>query len=168
MKKIILLLSAVALFGLGSMAQSMDSDIAMLQQYFGVEKIAMLKDYMKLNPQQDSAFWPIYDAYETERRELGKQRIMLINDYMKSISDASSEKATELVNRGVALEVNFKKLQQKYYKKMLKPIGAVKAAQFYQIENYLNNIINLGIQEQIPFIGELEQKHMNTPTPKKK
>lgn len=166
MKKLALLISAIVLFGMTSFAQS-DSDIAMLQQYFGVEKIAMLKDYMKLSPQQDSAFWPIYNSYETERRELGKQRIMLIKDYMNSISNVSSERATELVNRGVNLDIGFKKLQQKYYKKMLKAVGPVKAAQFYQIENYLNNIINLGIQEQIPFLGELEQKHDMMPKKKK-
>lgn len=39
---------------------------------------------------------------------------------------------------------------------MSKKIGPVKAAQFYQFENYLNNVINLSIQESIPFVGELE------------
>jgi hypothetical protein len=42
---------------------------------------------------------------------------------------------------------------------MSKTIGSVKAAQFYQMESYINNVINLGIQENIPFVGELEQMH---------
>jgi hypothetical protein len=42
---------------------------------------------------------------------------------------------------------------------MTKKIGPVKAAQFYQFENYINNVINLIIQENIPFVGQMEQKH---------
>jgi len=53
--------------------------------------------------------------------------------------------------------VAFKKLQMTYYKKMSKKIGEVKAAQFYQFEAYINNVINLSIQESIPFVGELQK-----------
>jgi hypothetical protein len=68
----------------------------------------------------------------------------------------SADKATEMVNEANAIDVEFKKLQKTYYKKMSKTIGEVKAAQFYQFEGYLNNIINLGIQENIPFVGEID------------
>jgi hypothetical protein len=41
-------------------------------------------------------------------------------------------------------------------KKIEKKVGVKQAAQFYQIENYLNNAINTSIAEEIPFIGELD------------
>lgn len=61
-----------------------------------------------------------------------------------------------MVKEEATITLAFKKLQKTYYKKMSKSIGEVKAAQFYQFENYLNNVINLAIQENIPFVGELD------------
>jgi hypothetical protein len=121
--------------------------------------MALLKEYMKFTPKQDSLFWKDYNAYEAERQELGKKRIQLIDEYLKAIENVNEAKATDMVDRSNANEIAFKQLQKKYFTKMAKTIGPVKAAQFYQFENYLNNIINLMIQENIPFLGELEQKH---------
>lgn len=157
MKKIICLV----LFAIGSVAlfgQVSRGDIELFQKYFGVEKAAMVKDYMKFTPAQDSAFWPVYNKYETERQALGQQRISLIDEYLKSIQNLTSEKASEMVDRSVSLEIKFKNLQKKYFSDMTKVIGPVKAAQFYQMENYINNVINIAIQENIPFVGEIEQK----------
>jgi len=69
----------------------------------------------------------------------------------------TDEKASELVKEANAIDVAFKKLQLTTNKKMTKAVGAVKAAQFYQFENYLNNVINVGIANNIPFVGEMEQ-----------
>jgi len=85
---------------------------------------------------------------------------------MKKIQNINEAEATGLVDKGITLEIKFKNLQKKYHTELAKKIGPVKAAQFYQLENYINNIINLMIQENIPFVGELEQKH--DAMPKKK
>jgi hypothetical protein len=159
MKKQIIALAILFIGALNLTAQTSQGDIQLVQQYFGTQKLALIKDYMKLTPHQDSAFWPIYTKYENERQSLGKQRIAMVEAYVKSVQDISEAKATEMVNKGVALEISFKNLQKRYFTEMTKKIGSVKAAQFYQLENYLNNIINLSIQEEIPFVGDLEQKH---------
>ena len=94
-----------------------------------------------------------------ERLELMKQRIAMIDDYAKNVKDITEAKATELVNKAVAMDIKFKELQKRYFPEMSKKIGAVKAAQFYQFETYLSNVIYMAITEQIPFIGDLSQKH---------
>ena len=39
---------------------------------------------------------------------------------------------------------------------MCKIIGGKEAAKFFQLEDYLENTIRISIQEQIPFIGEMD------------
>jgi hypothetical protein len=150
-----------AAFSFGLFAQVSQGDVKLIQQYFGTEKVALLKDYMKFTPKQDSAFWGVYDGYEKERQELGKQKFTMIDEYMKNVKDITEAKANEMVDKSLNLALNFKNLQKKYFPKFVKAIGAVKAAQFYQFENYLENVININIQENIPFVGQLEQKHAN-------
>lgn len=63
MKKITLIFSALLLFSLYSNSQILESDIKFVQDVFGMEKTAMVKQYMNLTPQQDSLFYPDYNAY---------------------------------------------------------------------------------------------------------
>jgi len=159
MKKLILTLAILLIGSSWLFAQMSQGDIQLVQKYFGLEKMSLLKEYMKLTPAQDSVFWPVYNKYENERLDLGKQRFALLDDYIKNVKDITEAKANEVVNKGVALDINFKNLQKRYFAEMAKKIGMVKAAQFYQFENYINNVININIQEQIPGIGDMEQKH---------
>lgn len=163
MKKQIIALLVIVFASANLFAQISKGDVQILQDYFGAEKTIVVKEYMELSSLQDSLFWPIYHDYEQARLELGKERIANVNEYVKNVVNVTEDKATELVNKNIALEMDFKKLQKKYYKTMAKKIGAVKAAQFYQFENYLNNIINLSVQESFPFVGELEQKNSGIP-----
>ena len=157
MKRIVLFFLLTGSFNLFS--QISQGDIQIVQQLFGVEKAALIQEYMEFTPHQDSVFWPIYNKYEQERQDLGKQRFSLVEEYINNVEDISTDKATELVNKSVELEMSFKKLQKKYFHHMSKKIGPVKASQFYQFENYMNNFINLSIQENIPFVGNLHQKY---------
>ena len=166
MKKQSIILMVLSLITVSLFAQISKGDVQMMQDYFGAEKTILVKEYMELSPQQDPVFWPVYNDYEQQRLELGKQRISLVEEYVKNVENVSDEESANLVNKSVALEMSFKKLQKKYFKTFKKKIGSVKAAQFYQFENYLNNVINLYIQQSIPFVGELEQKHSEMPKKK--
>lgn len=157
MKKLVFIL--LMAFSMSAFSQISLADVQVVQQIFGAEKIVLVKEYMKFSQEQDEAFWPIYNDYEAARQDLGKEKIALYEDYLNHVQDITAEKATELVNKSIQIETSFKKLQKKYFKTMSKEIGAVKAAQFMQFENYINNIINLSIQEYIPFVGELHQKY---------
>jgi len=158
MKKVVLLIAVFLSLSALTFAQMQQGDIQLFQKYFGTEKMALVKEYMKLTPAQDSVFWSDYNAYETARLEIGQRRIQLVDKYLKTIEGLTEVKAVEMINEANAIDVDFKALQKKYFKKMTKTIGAVKAGQFYQFEGYLNNVINLMIQENIPFVGELEKK----------
>lgn len=163
MKKQIIILLTLSMVSVTMFAQISKGDVQIMQDYFGAEKTILVKEYMALSSDQDSLFWPIYHNYEQARLELGKERMANINEYVNNVVNITEDKAKELVNNGADLDIQFKKLQKKYFKSFSKKIGAVKAAQFYQFENYLNNVINTSIQESFPFVGDLEQRHSGIP-----
>jgi hypothetical protein len=120
MKKITLLFSVFMFLSMFAFAQIQDGDLKLLQQYYGTEKMAVVKDYMALTPAQDSVFWDDYNSYESARMELGKRRIQLIEKYAKDLMALNADNATEMINEANAIDVEFKKLQKTYYKKMSK------------------------------------------------
>ena len=76
MKKYILLV-AVSLMTSFIYAQSDKEEIDLMQAAFGMNKKAAVAEFVKVSDTQKDAFWKLYDEYETQRKELGKQRIEL-------------------------------------------------------------------------------------------
>jgi hypothetical protein len=154
--KTILSFAFIVIFSFSLKAQSSD-DIGIIQSLWGMEKRTMVEEYMDLSPAEASAFWSQYEIYEEARKALGKERIGLINEYVENFGSLTDDKAAELINGAASNNIAIQKLLQKTFKKMSKVISPVKAAQFVQLENYLMSMIQLSIQDELPFIGELEE-----------
>lgn len=156
MKKSVLAL-VFLVFAIAGMAQGSKDDIQILQATFGKEKAELVKAYMKIPAETDAAFWSLYDKYEDERRALGKEKIALIEEYAKAYETLDDKKAAELMNKKLKLSDSYTKMQKKYYDQFAKQFGGREAAKFFQLEDYLENIIRLAVQESIPFIDELDK-----------
>lgn len=155
MKAVKLLLVCLFITGL-SYSQSNKEDVEMIQAMFGKEKKEIVQAYMTIPDNLKDSFWTTYDAYETERKSNGKAKIALIEDYVNSYSTLTDEKAKDLMNKKMEIYNNYGKLQKKYSDKFSKIIGGKETAKFFQLEDYIENVIRLSIQEEIPFIGELD------------
>ncbi len=134
-------------------AQSNQTEIEIIQEAFGLDKKVAVANFMELDEAAES-FWKIYDEYEAERKELGKNRIKIIADYAESYPTISDEEILALFKRTEAFKKSFAKLQKTYFNRMRKEVGTSRAAQFWQLESYFNAMIQAEIYSQIPFIGE--------------
>lgn len=146
----------VLLTSISLKAQSTD-DVQFYQSIWGMEKRAIVESAMdNLTPDEETAFWAGYEAYEEARKELGQERVEILKDYADNYGSFSEDKATELINRAYANNIAIQKLLKSTFKKMSKSVDAVKVAKFIQLENYFTLMIQMNIQESIPFIDELE------------
>jgi hypothetical protein len=159
MKRIIL--SAIlTVFALGAFAQVQNEDLAIILSVFQKDKADIVKNNLKLSDAQGKVFWPLYEEYEAKRLNLSKQRATIINDYLKGYDTLTGQEASALVNRVFANDKSLTELEKSYFKKFADGIGGLNAAKFYQLENYLTQIVRLHVQDEIPFIGELDkEKH---------
>ena len=153
MKKYILII--LALF-LGSFAysQSNKEEIDLIQAAFGKDKKAIVADFVKPSPAQKDAFWKLYDEYETQRKDLGKQRIDLLKQYADQYLKMTGEQADEWTKKVIELQTKTDKLIATYYTKVKDASDGIVATQFYQIENYILAIIRMQILQQVPFIDK--------------
>jgi hypothetical protein len=115
---------------------------------------------MTIPEAQAAKFWTLYDTYEDARKKLGKERIAVIEAYANSYETLDNKKATELVTKKLAWTNKYTAFQQTYFTKFAAVIGGLQAAKFIQLEDYIENCIRLNIQEEIPFIGELDKTKM--------
>lgn len=160
MKRVILL-SAFLFGALVLKAQPTVDEINLIQSAYGMEKRAIVEQYMKLTEAEASAFWKVYDEYEVKRKDYGKTRVSNIVDYANNYANLTDAKAGELIKKSLDNQIAFTKLQEATFKKLSKVMAPKRAAQFIQLENYLETVIRLNIADDIPFIGELDDTRKN-------
>ncbi|OYU54700.1 MAG: hypothetical protein CFE25_14120 [Chitinophagaceae bacterium BSSC1] len=156
MKKLFVV-AAILIAGTSFAQSGVKEDIAVIQSLYGKSKQELVQTYMKLQEPQSSAFATIYEDYEIKRKELGKQRMLLIADYANSFTTLTDEKADQLAKDVLKNNMAFEKLYSKYYGKVKSAIGAINAAKFIQLENALHTAIRAETQNELPLIGEMDR-----------
>jgi len=155
-KKIYLMLAVFSaiLFGQIMNAQSYKEETDLFQSMFGIQKKEIVANFLQL--ESNNAFWPLYDEYETKRKELGLERLEALSDYAVNYDKMDNMGYDATIKKMIKMRDQNDKLIDSYYKKIKKASGAKVAGQFFQIEAYIQSAIRTTILEEIPFIGELE------------
>lgn len=154
MKKVLLMMAVMSL-SVAGMAQSNTEDMDFIQSIFGMEKKALVAEFIQVDGAEGDAFWALYDEYETKRKELGKLRIELLEVYAETYDSMDDVMAEAILKDMIMLQTNTDKLISSYAKKIKKKVNVKTAAQFYQIEGYVVSKIRSEILENIPVIGDM-------------
>jgi hypothetical protein len=145
---LLILLTLVAISGLS--AQSAKEEVDFMQSLFGMEKKALVTEFVRPDAAQKDAFWQLYDEYETARKELGKKRIGLLLKYEENFDNLNNELAGDLLKEILALQKQNDKLLASYVKKVRKASSPVTAMQFHQIEMYILSEIRVALAGGLP------------------
>jgi len=131
-------------------------EIQKVQQEWGKDKKELVGLAMDLSPADSVKFWPLYAKYEKEKQKLGRDRILTLTEYNDNFENLTNAKADAIINKLFINEAALAKLQQQYYTSIKTKLNSLQAAKFLQIETYFTTAIRAAIQDELPFIGELE------------
>lgn len=151
MKKYILIIATTFLTSL-TFAQSYTEEVDLMQAAFGMAKKDLVSEFVQPTVSQSDAFWALYDEYETTRKELGKERIALLEQFARQYANMTSEQADTFTTKALALQKKTDKLIATYYKKVKGISDALVATQFYQVESYILTGIRIELMQEIPFV----------------
>jgi hypothetical protein len=152
MKKIGLVLLGVFLYSFG-FAQAND-ELTILQSLFGMEKKAIVAEFVQLDNTQQQAFWTLYEEYEVERKELGVSRLDLIVQYAGQYESMTDEQAAEFMSQLIDQRKKTDKVLDTYYKKISKATSPMIGLQFFQVESYILTAVRMYILDQVPFVSK--------------
>ena len=153
MKKITLLIAALVI-GVVTYSQTNKEEVDLFQAAFGMEKKAVVANFVHPTDLQKDAFWMLYDEYEAARKENGKKRIQLLEQYAKEYKTMTNEQADAWTKEVIKLSTATDKLIVTYYNKIKKVTSATVATQFYQIEGYILTGIRMEILDEVPFLRQ--------------
>jgi len=152
MKKVSLILLTMFLFTGLIKAQTNKEEVDIMQAAFGMEKKAMVAEFVRVDAAQKDAFWKLYDEYETQRKAYGKERIDLLEQYNNNYESMADETADAWMKRVLDLGKKTDALLLSYYKKVKKATNPINALQFYQVEMFILSGIRNQIMGELPFV----------------
>lgn len=155
------LLCAIVLIGLFAPITAADDGtdtyIELLRSDLRADKKAIVGFGMDLTDQESKAFWPIYDAYEDERKTLGDRTLELITKYPDAVGVTGPDTIRMLSADWLKLQDDRVKLIKKYYKKAEKQLTPRIATRWMQIEYRMSLLINLQIASEIPLVEPIRK-----------
>jgi len=143
-----------------SASSNTDAEKKNIQEYIELlrsdvrqQKAEMMGAVMQLSAADAAKFWPIYSEYDAELKKVNDLRAANIQEYARTYSEMTDEKADELIRNAAAYEKQRSELLAKYYDRVKQSLGAITAARFVQVEHQLLLIIDLQIASSLPIVG---------------
>jgi hypothetical protein len=129
---------------------SMTNALELMRSNVRENKAQLIGRALALPDSEASVFWPLYREYEVELTKLADQRVQLIHEYLTVYDTLSNAKARDLMLRVFDLDAQRVKLSRDQFNKFAKRLPAKTVAHFFQLDGFLNRVIDLQIAAALP------------------
>ena len=154
MKKRLPVVTAVAgLLGLGATAvsaQTVEETLDITREAVESQRRVLVSGALPLTETEANAFWPLYDAYEKERRPLDARANRLVVDFLAAAASLTDAQAKAMIEEALAIEEGRLRVRRGYFVRMMKVVPPRKVARFFQIDGKLDAVVRADISKQIP------------------
>ena len=138
----------------GDADKNLQEYIELLRSDIRQRKAEVMSQMMHLSAVEAAKFWPIYSQYDSELNKLSDLRVANIEEYSRTYTEMTNDKADELVRKALAYRRQRSDLLAKYYDRVKEQLGAITAARFIEVEDQLLLIIDLQIDSSLPIVGQ--------------
>ncbi len=148
---VVLAFGLLTVLGAAALAQDRTDVLARyLRTDIAARKSEVMTSALLLSPDQEKAFWPVYEQFQRELSQFSDSRQALIKDYVQAYKTLDDAKAKDLMDR--AFELNEKRfaLLRKYAAEMQKSIPIKEVVKFVQVEAQLHRLMDLQINMELP------------------
>jgi hypothetical protein len=132
-------------------------DVTRLTTALSAERRRAFMVGMQLTPAQDTAFWPIFEKFEGERRVVSERMVRIVQQYAQAYPNVGEEQAWEMVRGTADAEKELVAIRQKYADDVKKKISARASLRFYILDDYLTTAVRLGVLDDMPVVSTTAQ-----------
>lgn len=127
-----------------------------ITEIFGKSQDSIINHFVHILPFEKTDFLCLVREYDKEKIPLRNERLVLLRVYNEEFSSLDEQRMNMITKQIMRNDREFILLQIRYLSRMTRLLGATKASQFFQLDNYLDQVTRLYIQTDLPFIRELE------------
>jgi hypothetical protein len=145
-------LSILMLGACGAAQAQSEGAIALTRKMIETDRQAIVAENLRLTPEQEQVFWPLYRQYMAERALLGDRATTLLRKHAATFDILDDESATSFLYEYLNLERDQVALKRTWVGKMRKALPATLVARFLQIENKLDAYTRALLADEVPLV----------------
>ena len=150
MSRMALAVLALVLAAGAARAQTVKETLEVTRQAIESQRRVLVSGALPLTDAEADAFWPLYDAYEKERRPLDEQANKLLVDFLAAAATLTDAQAQAMLDKALKVDESRLRVRREHMERMAKAIPPRKVARFYQIDNKLDAAVRADLAKQIP------------------
>jgi hypothetical protein len=124
----------------------------LLREKARADKRLLVSDALALTEGEAKAFWPVYNAYQSDMISHYDKVLAMIDRFAKSYDSMTDATAQKLLNDYLSLEANHVAILKSYVPRFEKVLPPKKVARLYQVENKIRALVNFDLAQQIPLV----------------
>ena len=134
--------------------ESANSNMEILRQKIKADKKLVVAANMGLSDAEGKAFWPVYDAYQSDLKKLNERLANAIAAYADAYNKGSvpNETAKKLLSESLSIDEAETALRKSYVPKLEAVLPETKVARYIQIESKIRAAIRYELAAGIPLV----------------
>ena len=109
---------------------------------------------LSLTADQAAKFWPLYETYQKEQREIVDGQLKATQDYGATYASLTDSEALQYVNALLTRDQKIHDLRVKWLAKFQAVVPPATAARAIQVERRLGLVTQIGLSSQIPLVRD--------------
>jgi hypothetical protein len=135
-----------------SAEQLNDDAIELMRQDIRSQRKQLVAANMTLTDEEATKFWPMFEKYVAERKQIDDLRFGLIKEYAQSYQAMTDGQAKSFITRWLTADKTMTEMRLKWIPQFEKVISPKKTAAFFQIERRTGMMIDLQLSSQVPLV----------------
>jgi Spy/CpxP family protein refolding chaperone len=142
--------AALVCLAAAAAAQTVKDTLEVTRQAVESQRRVLVAGALPLTDAEADAFWPLYDAYEKERRPLDERANELVAAFLAGSASLTDAVAKAMVDEALEIDEGRMRVRRTWLGRMAKAIPPRKLVRFYQIDNKLDSVVRADVARQIP------------------
>ena len=150
-------LIAAITFTISAGAQTFKDELDVVQTVWGKNKKQITLDFLQLSAEEAAKFGPVYDEYLEARKKVTMVRGEALQTFAAANAQLDDATAQKMVSTLMKNNNSLASLQSKTFKKLAKTLSPAKAAQWWQLESYIDAEIRAAILGELPLLQPVKK-----------
>ena len=133
-------------------ADKPSDNLDVLRDKLRADKRLVVAEALELTEKEAQAFWPVYNAYQSDMVAHYDRIFKLLDTYAGSYKAMTDAVATQLLGEFLSVQTSYLNIITSYVPRFQKVLPPKKVARLYQVENKIRALVDYQLAQDVPLI----------------
>jgi|SRR5580704_3697223 hypothetical protein len=129
-----------------------EQDIDLMRHDLRDKKQEIIARNLSLSEAEAEKFWPIYEHYANDLKQINDEKYDLLRNYAQSSRDISNHDALIYIRRSLEIDQEAQALRSKYVPVVSQVLTGKGTATFFQLDRRIGMMMDIQLASQIPLL----------------